>query len=148
VSCDGADVERLSRERLGVYRGTWDIASEQVRNTPFLLVDDRNPFLLPLGRCVFREESGEREITRSVGVTALQERLRTAAPIGRAGFGVRRVGHGWWIGMQALTDLSKPVLDSVAAHLQPYSRRPGSWWTSGATAEATRHGACASPTSW
>jgi hypothetical protein len=29
---------------------------------------------------------------------------------------VRRVGEGWWIGLQALTDLAKPVLDSVAAH--------------------------------
>ena len=127
VSCDGADVERLSRERLGVYRGTWDIASQKARNTPFLLVDDRNPFLPPLRRCVFREESGEREIAlqwRSVGVTALQERLRAAAPIGRAGFGVRRVGDGWWIGLQALTDLSKPVLDSVAAHLQAIHAAP------------------------
>jgi hypothetical protein len=127
VSCDGTEVERLSRERLGVYRGTWEITSQQVRNTPFLLVDDHNPFLPPLSRCVFRGETGEREIAlqwRSVGVTALQERLRDAAPVGRAGFGVRRVGDGWWIGLQALTDLSKPVLDSVAAHLEAMHAAP------------------------
>lgn len=127
VSCDGADVERLSRERLGVYRGTWDIASQQVRNTPFLLVDDGNPFLPPLSRCAFREETGEREVAlqwRSVGAAALQERLRAAAPIGRAGFGVRRVGDGWWIGLQALTDRSKDVLDSVAAHLEAIHGAP------------------------
>ena len=120
VSCDGADVERLSGERLGVYRGTWEIASQQVRNTPFLLVDDGNPFLTQVSRCVFREDGGAREIAllwRNIGVAALQERLRAAAPIGRAGFGVRRVGDGWWIGLQALTDLSQPVLDSVAVYL-------------------------------
>jgi hypothetical protein len=127
VSCDGAGVERLSAERLGVYRGTWEIASQQVRNTPFLLVNDGNPFLPPLGRCVFRGESGEREIAlqwRTIGAAALQERLRAAAPVGRAGFGVRRVGDGWWIGLQALTDRAKDVLDSVAAHLEAIHAAP------------------------
>jgi hypothetical protein len=127
VSCDGSDVERLSRERLGVYRGTWEIASQQVRNTRFLLVDDGNPFLPPITRCVFREGGAEREIAlrwRTIAATALQERLREAAPVGRAGFGVRRVGEGWWIGLQSLSDRAKDVIDSVTAHLASLETAP------------------------
>jgi hypothetical protein len=119
VSCDGTPTDQFSRARLGVFRGTWDVASQRVRNTPFLLVDDGNPFLPPAGKCVVRENDVEREVElrwRTIAVTARQERLRDASPIGNAGFAVRRTDPGWWIGLQSLSGRSQTVLDSVAAH--------------------------------
>ena len=127
VSCDGIDVERLSRERLGAFRGTWDIAAQRARNTPFLLVDDGNPFLPAIRRCGFKEGDAEREIElrwRTIALTALQDRLREAAPVGRAGFGVRRVGDGWWIGLQSLSDRAREVLDSVGAYASAIRAAP------------------------
>jgi hypothetical protein len=119
LSCDGIDVERLGRERLGAFMGTWDIAAQRVRNTPYLLVDAGNPFLPPIRRCRFREGEAEREVEldwRTIAVTAIQDRVREAAPVGRPGFGVRRVSDGWWISMQSLNNQAGVVLDSVGAH--------------------------------
>jgi hypothetical protein len=99
--------------------GTWDIAAQRVRNTPYLLVDAGNPFLPPIRRCRFREGEAEREVEldwRTIAVTAIQDRVREAAPVGRPGFGVRRVSDGWWISMQSLNNQSGVVLDSVGAH--------------------------------
>lgn len=127
VSCDGIPGEQLGRDRLGVFRGTWDVASQRVRTTPALLVDDGNPFAPPLTHCVFSIRGAESETVlrwRSIATTALQERLRDAAPIGRAGFVVRRAGEGWWIGVEALNDRVKPVLDSVAARLAAIRSAP------------------------
>jgi hypothetical protein len=119
MSCDGIDVERLGRERMGVFQGTWDVAAQRVRNTPYLLVDAGNPFLPQIRRCRFREGEAEREIElqwRSIAATTLQDRVREAAPVGRPGFGVRRVSDGWWISVQSLDSRAKGVLDSVGAH--------------------------------
>lgn len=119
VSCDGVPIDQFSRERLGVFRGTWEVASQRVRNTPFLLVDDGNPFVTAPRACVAREGGRDREIPlrwRSVATTALQERLRDASPVGAAGFAVRRSGDGWWIGIQSLGGRVQEVLDSAAAH--------------------------------
>jgi hypothetical protein len=119
VSCDGVPIEEYSRTRLGAFRGSWDVASQRVRNTPLLLLDDANPFLPPAGACLVSENGVERAIElrwRTITTVALQEPLRLAAPVGRAGFGVRRSGDGWWIGIESLNPLVQTVLDSIAAH--------------------------------
>ena len=118
VSCDGVSADQYARTRLGVFRGTWDVASQRVRTTPFLLVDDGNPFLAPARECVVRENGAERRVElrwQSISPSALQERLRAAAPVGNAGFEVRRVGDGWWIGIQSLGGRVQSVLDTVQA---------------------------------
>ena len=119
-SCDGTPVEALNRTRLGLYRGTWDVPAQRVQNAPLFLVDDGNPFLPVLTRCIVSEQGVERTIDlrwRAIASTTLQPRLRDAAPAGRAGFVVRRVGRGWWIGMESMSDRFQPVLDSVRANL-------------------------------
>ncbi len=120
VACDGVPAEELARARLGTFRGDWAVAAQRVRTAPVLLVDDGNPFLPRLARCVVREGDAERTVElrwRSIPPTALQERLREAAPVGRAGFGVRRVDAGWWIGLESMNPRAQLVLDSVSAHL-------------------------------
>jgi hypothetical protein len=120
VSCDGVAIEEFAKNRLGVFRGTWDVASQRVRTTPVLLVDDGNPFLAPPSSCVVRESGRDRSVQlrwRSISATALQERLRDASPVGNAGFEVRRFGDGWWIGLQSLSNRAQSVIDSANAHV-------------------------------
>ena len=127
LSCDGQPIVTLSRARLGVFRGTWDVAAQRVRNTPYLLVDDGNPFLPVLSRCVVSDNGSERTVDlrwRSIAGTTLQPRLRDAAPVGRAGFAVRQVGRGWWIGMESMSARMQGVLDSVTAHLDAIRAAP------------------------
>jgi hypothetical protein len=127
VSCDGVTADQYGRTRLGVFRGTWDVASQRVRTTPFLLIDDGNPFLAPAKECGVRENGAERRVElrwRNVSASALQERLREASPVGNAGFSVRRVGDGWWIGIQSLGGQVQSVLDTVAAHVAEIRAAP------------------------
>jgi hypothetical protein len=127
LSCDGVPADEYARRRLGVFRGTWDVASQRLRTTPFLLVDDGNPFLPPARQCVVRENGRERTITLRwlpVSTTALQDRLRDAAPTGSAGFDVRRVGDGWWIGIQSLGGAVNAVLDTVTARIAEIRAAP------------------------
>jgi peptidase S41-like protein len=127
VTCDGVSADQYGRTRLGVFRGTWDVASQRVRTTPFLLVDDGNPFLPPARACVVRDGGREREIQlrwRNVGTTVLQERLRDASPVGSAGFELRRTGDGWWIGIQSLGGRVQDVLDSVNARVAELRAAP------------------------
>ena len=127
LSCDGVPADEYARRRLGVFRGTWDVASQRLRTTPFLLVDDGNPFLTPARQCVVREKGRDRTIDLRwlpVATTALQDRLRDAAPVGSAGFDVRRVGGGWWIGIQSLGGAVEAVLDTVTARIAAIRAAP------------------------
>lgn len=127
VSCDGIAADQYARTRLGVFRGIWDVASQRVRNTPLLLVDDGNPFLPPASQCIVRENGADRTIElrwRSIQLIPLQERLREASPVGYAGFDVRRVGDGWWIGIQSLGGRVQAVLDTVVAHVAEIRSAP------------------------
>ena len=127
VSCDGLSADDYGRTRLGVFRGTWSVASQRVRTTPVLLVDDGNPFLTPAKQCVVRENGDERRVElrwRAISASALQERLREAAPVGNAGFEVRRVGDGWWIGIQSLGGRVQSVLDTVTARVAEIRAAP------------------------
>jgi hypothetical protein len=119
LSCDDLPVAQYAAERLGTFRAVWSVEAERVKATPYLLVDDANPFL-PLARhCVVRKDGSDRRVElrwRSITSPALQVRLRSASAPGNAGFGVRRVGDGWWIGMQSLDARAAAVVDSAAAH--------------------------------
>ena len=127
VSCDGVTTDQYSRARVGVFRGTWDVPSQRVRNTPFLLVDDGNPFLPAARECVVSENGRARTLTlrwRTIQSSALQERLRDASPVGAAGFDVRQVNEGWWIGLQSLSNRAQTVIDSVSAHVDAIRAAP------------------------
>jgi hypothetical protein len=127
LSCDGIPVDEYGRSRLGTFRGTWEISSQRVRTTPLLLVDDGNPFLPRPRACLVHQAGVERAVElgwRNISATALQDRIREAAPIGRAGYVVRRAGAGWWIGIESLGGPVQRVLDSVGAHATEIRRAP------------------------
>jgi hypothetical protein len=118
VSCDGQPVEALARERLGGFRADWSVGAQQVKTAPWLLVDERNPFAPRPKACVFGKAGVPRTVTlawRPAKRDVLAPRILKAQGVGAAGFGLRRVGSGYWISIQSLTDPAAPVVAAVQA---------------------------------
>lgn len=118
ASCDGRDADAVAKERLGGFRAEWSIDAQRGQAAPWLLIDERNPFILPLRRCTFSTDKGEQTIElewQPVSRDTIIARLNKAAGIGSAGYGVRRVGAGWWVSMNALTANAPAVVEAARA---------------------------------
>lgn len=118
VSCDGVAIDRLAEERLGGYRIVWSVEAQRVQRAQWLLLDDGNPFLNRPRTCLF-DESGMRRTEvlewRPIARTDLTAKVSALATRGSAGFGLRKVGDGWWIALESLSEKAVPVVDSVRA---------------------------------
>ncbi|MEA3160078.1 MAG: hypothetical protein QOD95_1626, partial [Gammaproteobacteria bacterium] len=105
ISCDGEDVEELARKNLGGFRVDWNVGAQQAQGAPWLLVDEGNPFVTRPAACLF-EHDGQRQTVKlnwmRIKRDSLLPRLQTAIGAGAAGYGVRRVGGGYWIALQSL----------------------------------------------
>lgn len=117
LSCDGDNVEDLAQMNLGTFRAVWSVGAQQTQAAPWLLVDEGNPFITRPKECVF-EQGGKRKTLRLQWVRIKAEnllpRLKAAVGVGAAGFGVRRVGEGYWISLQDLvSDRALAVVRSV-----------------------------------
>lgn len=117
VSCDGDGVEDLARRNLGGFRAVWSVGAQQVQAAPWLLVDEGNPFISRPKECVF-QQAGKRKSVRlqwdRIKRENLLPRLKKAVGAGAAGFGVRKVGDGYWIALQDLqSDQALAVVKSV-----------------------------------
>lgn len=119
ISCDGDGVEDLARRNLGGFRAIWRIGAQQVQAAPWLLVDEGKPFITRPKDCVF-EQGGKRQTVRlqwdRIKRENLLPRLKKAVGVGAAGFGLRKVGDGYWIALQDLdSDQALAVVKSVEA---------------------------------
>lgn len=127
LSCDDVDADQFAQKRLGVFRADWSIHAQRIQSAPWLLIDDGNPFLKQPWSCTF-ERNGrniERKLRwRSIKRSDLLPKLKTAARRGAAGFGVRQVGQGWWIGLQSLSAKAAPVVEAVQAKAAEMRRAP------------------------
>jgi hypothetical protein len=117
ISCDGVEVEQLARKNLGGYRAVWSIGAQQIQSAPWLFVDEGNPFITRPNLCIF-DQKDQRTTVRLEWVQIKREnllpRLKQAAGVGAAGFGVRRIGEGYWIALQDLmSDRAFAVVKSV-----------------------------------
>ncbi len=116
IGCDGQDVEALARNNLGGFRANWDIGAQQAQFAPWLLVDEGNPFIVRPTACVV-DTKGQRQTITLEWVRVKRElllpRLKTAGGAGKAGYGVRQVGAGYWIALQSL--MGTPAIDVVKA---------------------------------
>ena len=118
VSCDGIAVDRLAEERLGGYRIVWSIEAQRIQRAHWLLIDDGNPFLNRPRTCLFDQAGAQRTVTlrwRPVERSELSSKIAAAATRGAAGFGLRKVGDGWWIALESLSERAVPVVEKVRA---------------------------------
>lgn len=112
VGCDGRGADEIANERLGQFRGAQNGAQKGLV-APWLLIDERNPFLMPLRQCTF--DTGTKKVTIPMDWTPIMRdviiaRLLKAGGGGAAGYGVRRAGSGWWIAIQEFTGNAPAVV--------------------------------------
>ncbi len=127
VACDGIPADRLAEQRLGGFRAVWSIGAQRTAVAPLLLTDDGNPFLTRPARCAFEQNGQSREIElrwRNARRNDLNPRFGRAVRRGEAGFGVRRSGDGYWIGLQSLGDQAGPVVEAVRTQAEAIRRAP------------------------
>ncbi len=119
LSCDGMAAQDLARKNLGGFRAVWSIGAQQIQSAPWLLVDEDNPFIARPSACVFEQNAQRRTVTLDwvrIKRENLLPRIQKAIGAGAAGFGVRRVGEGYWIALQDLrTDEARAVVKAVEA---------------------------------
>ena len=127
VSCDGVPADRLAEERLGGYRIVWSIEAQRIQRAYWLLVDDGNPFLKRPRQCRLLQDGAARSVDlnwRSIRRTDLTTHLAALKTRGAAGFGVRQVGEGQWIGIESLSEKALPVVEEVKARAAELRRAP------------------------
>jgi hypothetical protein len=119
ISCDGVPVEDLARANLGAFKADWSVGAQQFQNAPWLLVDDGNPFVKRPTACVLVQAGKSQTVHLDwelIKRELLLPRLHDAIGAGASGFGVRKVGDGYWIAMQRLMGDGPPaVLKAVEA---------------------------------
>lgn len=118
VSCDGIAVDRLAEERLGGYRMVWSIEAQRIQRAYWLLIDDGNPFLNRPRTCLFDGAGTQRNVAlewRPIARTELSSKASALATRGAAGLGLRKVGDGWWIALESLSERAVPVVEKVRA---------------------------------
>ncbi|HEY3813912.1 MAG TPA: S41 family peptidase [Caulobacteraceae bacterium] len=127
ISCDGKPVNDFAREVLGGFRGVWSIGAQQVQQAPWLLIDEHNPFLTRPRACDF-DVGGARKTAvlhwQHVRRDAIIARLRKAAQGGASGYGVRKVGDGYWIALQDLQEGAPSVVAQVKAQADALRAAP------------------------
>ena len=99
-------MQDLARKNLGGFRADWSVGAQQTQSAPWLLVDEGNPFITRPKACVFEHNSQRRTVTLDwtrVKRENLVPRLKKAVGAGASGYGVRRVGGGYWIALQDLS---------------------------------------------
>jgi hypothetical protein len=118
VSCDGVPVTELARKNLGGFRADWSVGAQQTQSAPWLLIDEANPFISRPNSCVFDHNGKSDNIIlrwERIRRENLLPRLKTAIGAGAAGYGVRQVASGYWIGLQ---DLSSAKANDVTTNVE------------------------------
>jgi hypothetical protein len=113
VDCDNTPIDELARHNLGGFRAVWRIGAQQIQAAPWLWVDERNPFVRRPAVCTLLHADHRRTLRldwQAIRRTDLLPRLQKAGGAGKAGFGIRHVGDGYWISIQRLDDRAAEVI--------------------------------------
>lgn len=117
IDCDGEAVQDLARKNIGGFHAVWSVGAQQIQNAPWLLIDEGNPFIARPKACVFEHNAKRQTVTLDwmrIKRENLLPRVQKAIGAGAAGFGVRRVGEGYWIALQDLqSDRARGVVKEV-----------------------------------
>jgi hypothetical protein len=127
LACDGIEANSLAEERLGGFKIVWPIEAQRVQRAYWLLLDDANPFLKRPQSCSFEQNGATRNVKlnwRTVRRAELNPRLAALQTAGAAGFGVRKVGQGWWVAIESLSEKATPVVEEVKAKAATLKQAP------------------------
>jgi hypothetical protein len=118
ASCDGVPIQKHVRQVMPFHVSSGDPGFEVVR-AGWILIDDGNPFVTMPKACTFSRDGRTTTVALNWTEIALTNLLhdKWKDAYGQAGFGVRAVGHGYWIAIQELTPKAQPVIDAARAQI-------------------------------
>jgi hypothetical protein len=118
IACADMPIGEFARKTLGSYPGiVWSDQAMRVLAAPWLLVYGGNPFVRRPARCTVQINGVTRRINLRwtyISRTAFRATIRGTVH-GNAGYALRAVGPGYWIGLQSLTPKAQGVIDAVKA---------------------------------
>lgn len=119
LDCGALPIAKFARRTLASLPGViWSDQAMRVLAAPWVLIDDGNPFVRRPNACRVRIRRTTRRIAlhwKPVSRDEFHAMIRGTVH-GRAGFGLRKVGSGYWIALQSLTARAQRVIDVVKAH--------------------------------
>jgi hypothetical protein len=125
ISCNGVPVDDFARDTLGRYQRVWSVEAMRVLAAPRLLVDEGNPFVTRPSSCVVEKGGAQhaitlhwREISRATFVASI------TGVTGKAGYGLRQTGSGYWISIEELGPKAQPVIDAAKAQQEQLRKAP------------------------
>ena len=124
VSCDGVAIDDFARDTLGRYQRVWGVEAMRVLAAPRLLVDEGNPFVKRPAACVVEKDGAQRTVTlhwKSISRAAF---LASVKVTGKAGFGIRQVGAGYWIALELLSVKAQAVIDAAKSQQDQLRNAP------------------------
>ena len=116
VSCDGQSADARAVEVLH-FLADPSIEASQVIKGGWLLVDVGNPFLPRSRGCIFERDGTEVSVTlhwQPIDRNTLFSKY-WKNPYGKAGYGLRQSGAGYWIAIEELSPPAQAVIDAVKA---------------------------------
>lgn len=114
IDCSGTPIDDWARDTLGRYRVVWSVQAMRVLAAPWLLVDERNPFVTRPDSCTIRAGTETRRIDLHWRRASREKFLGMIGDVhGSAGFGVRELGSGYWIGLESLSAQALEVLEAA-----------------------------------
>jgi len=125
VSCDGIPVDDFARDTLGRYQRVWSVEAMRVLAAPRLLVDEGNPFVTRPAACVVEKDGAQHAVTlhwKNISRAAFLAAIKGVT--GKAGYGIRPVGSGYWISIETLSVKAQPVIDAAKAQQEQLRAAP------------------------
>ncbi|EIZ80114.1 peptidase s41 [Novosphingobium sp. Rr 2-17] len=116
ASCSGRPIDEVARSTLGGFRADWGTEAERAKSATWLFVDEDNPFASRPSECTFVKDGVSHTVLllwNRVPASELTLKLEAHKPVGAAGFGVRRLGKGYWISVEAFWTAAVKVTDDV-----------------------------------
>jgi hypothetical protein len=124
-SCDGVPIDDFARDTLGRYQRVWSVEAMRVLAAPRLLVDEGNPFVKRPSACVMEKDSAQHTITLNWEKISRATFLASITGVtGKAGYGVREVGSGYWIAIEQLGSKAQAVVDVAKAQAEQLRNAP------------------------
>lgn len=100
VSCDGRDAFQIGDDRIGARFGRWELASQRALFGAEVMIDTGNPYVRPIGHCVFETPGGGLAVALEwrAGGPDFYSRYNLFAVPERRAIGMRRLDDGsYWI---------------------------------------------------
>ncbi|MBK8196919.1 MAG: peptidase S41 [Acidobacteria bacterium] len=107
VSCDGVEAQAFAADRVGRFRGRWDMDAQKLTQAPWLFRDTGNPWVAKPQECLF-EAGGQTQAYRinwhPLTLDELGQKLDAVRPPMRIDIYLKALGDGgYWIALPDFT---------------------------------------------